>query len=324
MVRGGLDIVQPDLARCGGFSQGRRIAQAAFELGRECVPHAFSTGILIAASLQIVASMPRGTYCEYTVAESHDALDVLASGFEFADGFVRVPIGPGARHRDRRGEARPPPRRLRRHLGSLQDPARGRRAGEQRALDPARPRAARRPRSRTPRARAAGSARAVSSSARPTGAVAHVPRANGSAFQSWWSNATSSRLGKNAPQRALDVGRERPDRTHRPRSRSRAAGRRRRRAHGRRRASAAPPPRRRRARPAGTPRARSQTLCARPAFVPSASAVAAGKRRLEAHGRERVDRQREHGARRAQRRAVGQARARRRARPGASERSSAP
>ena len=55
MVRGGLDIVQPDLARCGGFSQGRRIAQAAFELGRECVPHAFSTGILIAASLQMVA-----------------------------------------------------------------------------------------------------------------------------------------------------------------------------------------------------------------------------------------------------------------------------
>ena len=112
MVRGGLDIVQPDLARCGGFSQGRRIAQAAFELGRECVPHAFSTGILIAASLQLVAAMPRGTYCEYTVAESHDALDVLASGFEFADGFVRVPIGPRPRHRDRRAEARPPPRRL--------------------------------------------------------------------------------------------------------------------------------------------------------------------------------------------------------------------
>ena len=95
MVRGGLDIVQPDLARCGGFSQGRRIAQAAFELGRECVPHAFSTGILIAASLQLVAAMPRGTYCEYTVAESHAALDVLASGFAFADGLVRVPTGPG-------------------------------------------------------------------------------------------------------------------------------------------------------------------------------------------------------------------------------------
>jgi L-rhamnonate dehydratase len=95
LVRGGLDIVQPDLARCGGFSQGRRIAQAAFELGRECVPHAFSTGILIAASLQLVAAMPGGTYCEYTVAESHDALDVLASGFEFADGLVRVPSGPG-------------------------------------------------------------------------------------------------------------------------------------------------------------------------------------------------------------------------------------
>ena len=42
-----------------------------------------------------MASLPRGTYCEYTVAESHDALDVLASGFEFADGFVRVPEGPG-------------------------------------------------------------------------------------------------------------------------------------------------------------------------------------------------------------------------------------
>src|SRR6202011_2806288 len=52
---GHLDVLQPDLARCGGFSVARQIAALASETGVEVVPHCFSSGVLTAASLHFVA-----------------------------------------------------------------------------------------------------------------------------------------------------------------------------------------------------------------------------------------------------------------------------
>jgi L-rhamnonate dehydratase len=94
--RAGLDIVQPDLARCGGFTQARRIAALTFEKNRAMVPHAFSTGILVAASLHMTAAMPHGTLTEFSVADGPLVRDLLQDPFTLeADGSVRVPTGPG-------------------------------------------------------------------------------------------------------------------------------------------------------------------------------------------------------------------------------------
>ena len=68
-ARAGLDIVQPDLARCGGFTQARRIASLTWERNVAMVPDAFSTGVLVAASLHMTAAMPHGTLTEFSVAE---------------------------------------------------------------------------------------------------------------------------------------------------------------------------------------------------------------------------------------------------------------
>jgi L-rhamnonate dehydratase len=93
--RGHVDVLQPDLARCGGFTVARGIAQLALERGVEAVPHCFSTGVLVAASLHFVAALERPTWSEYSVADSPFVSGLLAEPLEFADGMLRVPTGPG-------------------------------------------------------------------------------------------------------------------------------------------------------------------------------------------------------------------------------------
>ncbi len=57
---GGVDLIQPDLARCGGLTQGRRLAWLAHQRHRRVVPHAFKSGVLVAASTHFAAAIPNG------------------------------------------------------------------------------------------------------------------------------------------------------------------------------------------------------------------------------------------------------------------------
>lgn len=91
MDEGHLDIIQPDLARCGGLTEGKRIAYMAYDHNKKVVTHAFKTGILIAASAHLTAAIPGGFMIEYTVSESPLARDLVDSCIEFRDGYVHVP-----------------------------------------------------------------------------------------------------------------------------------------------------------------------------------------------------------------------------------------
>ncbi|GLV53398.1 mandelate racemase [Dictyobacter sp. S3.2.2.5] len=94
--KGHVNVVQPDLARSGGLTPTVRLAQYAYDHNVLCIPHAFSTGILVAASLYYVASMPHGKPAEFTVSESSIARDLLTKPFQLEkDGTVRVPQAPG-------------------------------------------------------------------------------------------------------------------------------------------------------------------------------------------------------------------------------------
>ena len=92
---GHVDVLQPDLARCGGFTVARQIAQLARERAVEVVPHCFSTGVLVAASLHFAASLDRPTLSEFSVADSPLAGGVLARPFALEAGALAVPHGPG-------------------------------------------------------------------------------------------------------------------------------------------------------------------------------------------------------------------------------------
>jgi len=90
-----VDVLQPDIARCGGFSVAREIADLARRRSVEVVPHCFSTGVLIAASLQFAATLDRPTYSELSVADSPLVNGLLTEPFRLVDGTLTVPTGPG-------------------------------------------------------------------------------------------------------------------------------------------------------------------------------------------------------------------------------------
>ncbi|SDX62536.1 mandelate racemase/muconate lactonizing enzyme family protein [Paenibacillus sp. CF384] len=92
---GGHDIVQPDLGRCGGLTEGKRIAYMAHERHKLVVPHAFKTGILVAASTHFAASIPNGFMIEHTASTSPLARDLVSEAITFKDGYVYVPDRPG-------------------------------------------------------------------------------------------------------------------------------------------------------------------------------------------------------------------------------------
>jgi L-rhamnonate dehydratase len=90
---GRLDVLQPDLARCGGLTQGRRIAWLAQHRHRRVVPHAFKSGVLVAASTHFAAAIANGGLIEHTVSTSPIARDLVSREIDFADGHVTVPLG---------------------------------------------------------------------------------------------------------------------------------------------------------------------------------------------------------------------------------------
>jgi len=98
---GALDIVQPDLALCGGFSEGLRIAALAEAFERPLVPHVWGTAINFAASLQFAAVLPelRGPGLRYPLLEVDPSFNPLRDELgDFplgADGAMAVPSGPG-------------------------------------------------------------------------------------------------------------------------------------------------------------------------------------------------------------------------------------
>ncbi|WP_274363815.1 mandelate racemase/muconate lactonizing enzyme family protein [Paenibacillus thermotolerans] len=92
---GRLDIIQPDLGRCGGLTEGRRIAHLAHERHKKVVPHAFKTGVLVAASTHFAASIPDGFLIEHTVSTSPLSRELVKEPIVFKDGYVHIPDRPG-------------------------------------------------------------------------------------------------------------------------------------------------------------------------------------------------------------------------------------
>lgn len=95
MDRGGLRIVQPDVARVGGISEMLRIIAHAEARGVQVVPHCWSTDILVAATLQVLAIQREAPWLEYNATDNPLRTGLLAEPIRPRDGFVRVPDGPG-------------------------------------------------------------------------------------------------------------------------------------------------------------------------------------------------------------------------------------
>lgn len=95
LIDRGLHVVQPDVAFCGGLTVCRRVSEMCQQHGRRPVPHCFSTGINLAASLHWIASVPNGDLVEYCLRPSPLMRKLVKNLPPLVDGRVPVPTGPG-------------------------------------------------------------------------------------------------------------------------------------------------------------------------------------------------------------------------------------
>ena len=94
--RAHVDVVQPDVTRCGGITETLRIAELAYSHGIATVPHAWKSGIIKAASLHCNAVMPDGIWQEYCVADTPIAKTLTVQRLPIeSDGCVAIPTTPG-------------------------------------------------------------------------------------------------------------------------------------------------------------------------------------------------------------------------------------
>jgi L-rhamnonate dehydratase len=95
MERGGLRIIQPDIARVGGISEAVRIAALAEARHVQMIPHCWATDILVAATLHVIATLRRCPYLEYNATDNPLRRDLLTRPIRPQEGIVAVPTGPG-------------------------------------------------------------------------------------------------------------------------------------------------------------------------------------------------------------------------------------
>ena len=93
---GCVDVIQPDLSRCGGISVAARVAALAARANIELVPHSWLTHLLTGSSLQLIATLPRAPLVEFNVSQSALTAGVTLPGLTLdADGTVAIPDTPG-------------------------------------------------------------------------------------------------------------------------------------------------------------------------------------------------------------------------------------
>ncbi|EHS53261.1 Mandelate racemase/muconate lactonizing protein [Rhizobium sp. PDO1-076] len=98
-----IDIVQPDLAGVGGFTEAKRVADLAALHGVRVVPHVWGTAVHIAAALQFIAAMvpdpvrvnPIEPILEFDRTDNPFRQAVINTPIEHQNGVVAIPNGPG-------------------------------------------------------------------------------------------------------------------------------------------------------------------------------------------------------------------------------------
>jgi L-alanine-DL-glutamate epimerase-like enolase superfamily enzyme len=92
---GGVDVLQPDLTRCGGFTVARKIVHMAEMRNRLVIPHSWSSDLLTAASLHLTAFQRRAEFVEFNTSQGPLSRLLVKEPIRMKDGFVPVPQGPG-------------------------------------------------------------------------------------------------------------------------------------------------------------------------------------------------------------------------------------
>jgi len=98
MDKGMIDVAQPDIGRVGGLTEALRVAHLAQDRGKLIVPHCWKTGIGIAATAHLAASIPNCPFIEFLPAklcESALRRELVADPLIMKEGRLMLPDKPG-------------------------------------------------------------------------------------------------------------------------------------------------------------------------------------------------------------------------------------
>jgi D-galactarolactone cycloisomerase len=95
LVRGAVDIIQPDATKCGGLSEARRIGWMAYDHNILLVSHGWNTAVGVAADLHLAAALPVARWIEYLTPSPYIE-DIVTEPFQIdSEGLLEIPTAPG-------------------------------------------------------------------------------------------------------------------------------------------------------------------------------------------------------------------------------------
>ena len=92
LLRGSYDIVQPDVTRCGGFMELKKIDAMAEVKGVRCIPHIFGYGHIMAPNIHFIMAS-RCEYCEFPIYP--EVFQMLKEPIRAKNGWVHALEKPG-------------------------------------------------------------------------------------------------------------------------------------------------------------------------------------------------------------------------------------
>jgi len=91
----GVQVIQPDVTKCGGLTETIEICRMASEAEKTVMPHLYGGAVGFAATLQLAGAAPSVAAIEYDVRENPLRDPIWPDAPLALDGVVEIPSGPG-------------------------------------------------------------------------------------------------------------------------------------------------------------------------------------------------------------------------------------
>jgi L-alanine-DL-glutamate epimerase-like enolase superfamily enzyme len=92
---GAADVLQPDLAICGGISEAMRIGALAASFNLRLAPHLWAGAPAFFAGMHVAAASPAGFLLEYSLGANPMLHELIEERVEVVDGRIEIPERPG-------------------------------------------------------------------------------------------------------------------------------------------------------------------------------------------------------------------------------------
>jgi D-galactarolactone cycloisomerase len=90
-----VDVLQPDLAICGGITEGMRISALAGTHQLQLAPHLWGSALSFSAGMHLAFASPSATILEYSLGANPLLHELPEESFACTDGTFAAPIAPG-------------------------------------------------------------------------------------------------------------------------------------------------------------------------------------------------------------------------------------